>query len=46
MAIIQVNQATGYATKPPGMQVSIFGVCPKRVKLGKNGGDGRGAGTN
>jgi len=28
-AVNKWNQASGYATKPMGMQASIFGDCPK-----------------
>jgi len=55
-AVVLIITATRYATKPPGMQASIFGACPMAtinwegcVRKGirhKNGGDSRSGGTN
>jgi len=33
--IYDQNQPNGYGTKPPGMQASIFGACPKPGLIGR-----------
>ena len=34
-SVIVFNQATGYATKPLGIQASISGACPKQGQIGR-----------